>query len=46
MNKVYDISSNIKTILLSEDANKPIKDIEEYKFNKFYINLNELYKKL
>ena len=46
MNEVYNILSNVKSILLKEDIIKNIKDIEEYKLDKFYIDLNILYKEL
>ena len=46
MNEVYNILSNMKSILLTENATKQIKDIEEDKLNKFYIDINKLYKEL
>jgi hypothetical protein len=46
VNEVYDILSNIKGILLKEPINKEIKDIENNKLNKFYIDLKNLHKKL
>ena len=46
VNEVYDILSNIKGILIKEPINKEIKDIENNKLNKFYIDLKNLHKKL
>ena len=46
MNEVYNILSNMKSILLKENTTKQIKDIEEDKLEKFYIDINNLYKEL
>jgi len=46
MNEIYNILSNVKTILLKENIGIQIKDIEEDKLEKFYIDLNNLYKEL
>jgi hypothetical protein len=45
MNEIYNLLSNIKTILLKENIEIQIKDIEEDKLEKFYIDLNNLYGK-
>ena len=46
MNEVYNILSNVKSILLKENTTKQIKEIEEYKLDKFYIDINKLYNEL
>jgi hypothetical protein len=45
-NEVYNILSNVKLVLLSEISSIEIKNIDESKFQKFYKDLNNLYKKL
>ena len=46
MNEVYNILSNVKIILLKENTTKQIKELEEYKLDKFYIDINKLYNDL
>jgi len=46
INIVYDIITNINYLLLQESPLVEIKDIENTKLDKIYINLNNLYKKL
>ena len=46
INKIYDVITNINYILLQEYPLVEIKDIEEIKLDKFYIDLNNLYKNL
>ena len=46
INKVYDILSNIKLIILTENSLVEVKNIEEIKLDKFYQDLNNLHKQL
>ena len=45
-NQIYDVLSNIKDILLKEHSLVEIKNIDELKLNKFYTDINILYKEL
>lgn len=45
-NQIYDVLSNIKDILLKENSLIEVKDINENKLNKFYLDINNLYKEL
>ena len=46
MHQIYNILSNVKNLLLHENITKQIKDIDEEKLDKFYIDINNLYQEL
>ena len=46
MHQIYNILSNVKSLLLHENITKQIKDIDEEKLDKFYIDINNLYQEL